>query len=112
MRRPASAPGTHLGLRTQDSGLRTQDSGLRTETMNHLARAHQLSESGESFAIATVVRCEPPASARPGAKAIVLANGTIEGWVGGSCAQDLVVREAQRAIETGTSRLLRLSPTV
>jgi xanthine dehydrogenase accessory factor len=80
--------------------------------MNHLARANQLAESKQAFAIATVVRCEPPASARPGAKAVVLADGTIEGWVGGSCAQDLVVREAQRAIEAGTPRLLRLSPSV
>jgi xanthine dehydrogenase accessory factor len=79
--------------------------------MNHLARAHQLTGAGTSFAIATVVRCDPPASARPGAKAIVRRDGTIEGWVGGSCAQDLVAREAQRAIETGTPRLLRLSPS-
>jgi xanthine dehydrogenase accessory factor len=39
-----------------------------------------------------------------------LPNGTLEGWVGGSCAQDLVLREALRALSEGTPRLLRLSP--
>ena len=61
--------------------------------------------------LATVVRCEPPASARPGAKAVIRADGSMEGWVGGSCAQSLVVKEALRALREGRPRLLRLSPT-
>ena len=50
-----------------------------------------------------------PTSARPGASGIVHPDGTIEGWVGGSCAQPVVVREALRAIADGQPRLLRLS---
>jgi xanthine dehydrogenase accessory factor len=47
--------------------------------------------------------------ARPGSAGIVHPDGTIEGWVGGSCAQPVVVREALRALVDGHPRLLRLS---
>jgi xanthine dehydrogenase accessory factor len=50
-----------------------------------------------------------PTSARPGASGIVHPDGTIEGWVGGSCAQPVVVREALHALADGQPRLLRLS---
>lgn len=50
-----------------------------------------------------------PTSARPGAHGIVHPDGTIEGWVGGSCAQPVVVREALLALGDGLPRLLRLS---
>ena len=50
-----------------------------------------------------------PTSARPGASGIVHPDGTIEGWVGGSCAQPVVIREALRALADGQPRLLRLS---
>jgi xanthine dehydrogenase accessory factor len=55
------------------------------------------------------VAVRKPTSARPGASGIVHPDGTIEGWVGGSCAQPVVVREALRAIADGQPRLLRLS---
>ena len=61
------------------------------------------------FAVATVVAVKRPTSARPGARGIIHPDGTIEGWVGGSCAQPVVVREALRAIADGQPRLLRLS---
>jgi len=79
--------------------------------MNPVDLAHQLTTSGQPFALATVVRCEPPASARPGAKAVILPDGSMQGWVGGSCAQPMVVREAQQALRDGKPRLVRLSPT-
>ncbi len=59
--------------------------------------------------LATVVAVRRPTSARPGASGIVHPDGTIEGWVGGSCAQPVVVREALRALADGQPRLLRLS---
>ncbi len=73
------------------------------------ARAAELDAAGRSFAIATVVAVRRPTSARPGASGIVYPDGTIEGWVGGSCAQPVVVREALRALGDGQPRLLRLS---
>ncbi|MDR7484433.1 MAG: XdhC family protein [Armatimonadota bacterium] len=75
-----------------------------------LARAQELQARGEPFALATVVRVERPASARPGMKAIVRADGTLEGWVGGSCAHPIVVTEGLRLLREGAPRLVRLSP--
>jgi xanthine dehydrogenase accessory factor len=59
--------------------------------------------------MATVVSVTRPTSARPGARGIVHPDGRIEGWVGGSCAQPIVVKEALRAIADGQPRLLRIS---
>jgi xanthine dehydrogenase accessory factor len=73
------------------------------------ARAAELESGGRPFAVATVVAVRRPTSARPGASGIVYPDGTIEGWVGGSCAQPVVVREALRSLVDGQPRLLRLS---
>jgi len=76
--------------------------------------AYRLTQAGEPFVLATVIWCERPTSAKPGAKAIIQANGDITGWIGGSCAQPIVVREAVRLLrEAGDPYLLRLgSPDV
>ena len=73
-----------------------------------LAQAHELARRQEPFALATVVRCEPPTSAKPGAKALIRVDGTLTGWIGGSCAEPLVVKEALDALEDGQPRLLAL----
>ena len=73
------------------------------------ARAAELEVAGRPFAAATVVAVRRPTSARPGASGIIHPDGAIEGWVGGSCAQPVVVREALRALVDGQPRLLRLS---
>jgi xanthine dehydrogenase accessory factor len=65
------------------------------------ARAVELEAAGQPFAVATVVAVRRPTSARPGAAGIVHPDGTIEGWVGGSCAQPVVVREAMRSMADG-----------
>jgi xanthine dehydrogenase accessory factor len=62
------------------------------------------------FVQATVVRTAKPTSVRPGDSALVLADGTIEGFVGGTCAQASVRLHAARALETGEPVLLRLVP--
>ena len=66
--------------------------------------------AGEPFALATVVACQRPTAAYPGAKALIRADGTLTGWVGGSCAQPTVIQEALKALADGKSRLLRISP--
>jgi xanthine dehydrogenase accessory factor len=73
-----------------------------------LDQADQLRRAGAPFALATVVRVSRPASARPGAKALVRADGALSGWVGGSCAQPAVAREALAALADGRPRLLCL----
>jgi len=74
-----------------------------------LELAHQLTEAGEPFVLATVVWCERPTSAKPGAQALIRADGQVTGWIGGSCAQPVVIREAARILrEGGDPYLLRL----
>jgi len=73
-----------------------------------LALAADLERRGEAFALATVVRCEAPTSAKPGAKALIRADGRVEGWVGGACAEPVVVREALGALRDGRPRLIGL----
>ncbi len=73
------------------------------ETIVDLRRRHQ------PFAIATVVRAERPTSSKPGDKAIIAPDGTLTGWIGGSCAHDIVVRNALEALEEGTPRFLTLN---
>src|SRR6188472_2947145 len=62
------------------------------------------------FVKATVVRAAKPTSVRPGDSAVILADGAIDGFVGGVCAQASVRLHAARALETGEPVLLRLVP--
>jgi xanthine dehydrogenase accessory factor len=73
-------------------------------------RARELAQRRESFATATVVRAQRPTSVEPGDAAIVLADGTIEGFVGGSCAAHSVRAYALEAIASGEPLLLRILP--
>jgi xanthine dehydrogenase accessory factor len=75
-----------------------------------LKRAAELLAQGEVFAMATVVRCQAPSSGKPGDKAIILADGKLSGWIGGGCAQPVVIREAMRALADGQPRLICISP--
>ena len=58
--------------------------------------------------LATVVRCEAPTSAHPGDKAVITADGRLRGWIGGSCSEPVVRREALRALDEGTPRLVHI----
>jgi xanthine dehydrogenase accessory factor len=73
-----------------------------------LTLAADLRTRGEPFALATVVRCERPTSAKPGAKALIRADGGLIGWVGGACAEPVVTREALASLRDGQPRLLVL----
>jgi xanthine dehydrogenase accessory factor len=76
-----------------------------------LSKAGEMLASGQSFAIAEVVRHLTPISGKAGDRAIISADGTIWGWIGGGCAQPAVVKEALKALEDGRPRLLRISPS-
>jgi len=73
-----------------------------------LSHAQELSLRGEEFAIATVVWRAAPSSGQPGARALITASGQLYGWIGGACAEPVVVREAQRVIAERTPKLLAL----
>ena len=74
------------------------------------ALAASLSARDERFALVTVVRREPPSSARVGDTALVTEGGDYHGWAGGGCTRETVVRESLRAIADGEPRFLSLSP--
>ncbi|MFT6897938.1 MAG: xanthine dehydrogenase accessory factor [Paraglaciecola sp.] len=76
-----------------------------------LDKAASLKAQGKSFALVTVVRAVSPTSAKPGAKAIVEADGLIQGWIGGGCAQPAVIKTAKKVIRQGQAQLIRISPT-
>lgn len=74
-------------------------------------RAASLRTSRQPFVHARVVLAERPTSAKPGDEAIVLADGSIEGFVGGECAEATVVRESLSTLGDGEPVLLRITPT-
>ncbi len=76
---------------------------MRTDT---LQLASELAGRREAFALATVVRREPPSSARVGDSAVVTRDGEFHGWLGGSCTRPTVVREALAALADGAPRLI------
>jgi xanthine dehydrogenase accessory factor len=61
-------------------------------------------------ALATVIRVDPPVSARVGDKAVVTPDGRLSGWVGGACSEPIVIREALAALAEGHPRLVRITP--
>lgn len=73
-------------------------------------RAGDLTRQGVPFVQATVVRAQEPTSARPGDRAIILADGSMEGFVGGQCAAGSVRTAALGALASGESLLLRVLP--
>jgi len=75
-----------------------------------LVLAADLVQRGEPFALATVVRREPPFSGQSGDMALITRSGSFHGWVGGSCTQPTVLAEALRALADGVPRLIALSP--
>ena len=75
-----------------------------------LTLAAELSRREEPFVIATVVRREPASSAQVGDAAVITASGEFHGWLGGSCTQPTLAREAARALADGRPRLVALSP--
>ncbi len=77
------------------------------ETLTLMAR---LRERGEEFCVVTVVRTENATSAKAGAKAVVLRDGAIRGFLGGGCVQGAVRRTAASVLADGTPRLIRVKP--
>ena len=74
------------------------------------ARVRELSAGRVPFVHATVVRAQVPSSAKAGDDAVVLPDGTIEGFVGGQCAETSVRTAALGALRDGETVLLRVLP--
>jgi xanthine dehydrogenase accessory factor len=78
------------------------------EGLGVLEEMGEMTRRGEAFALATVVWRQSPSSSQPGARAIITAEGELRGWIGGACAEPVVIREAQKVMAAGTARLLLL----
>jgi xanthine dehydrogenase accessory factor len=73
-------------------------------------RARELASERAPFVVATVVRVQRPASVQPGSVGLVHSDGTIEGFIGGVCAQHTVRLYALEAMEAEQPLLLRVAP--
>ena len=73
-----------------------------------LEEAGELTRRGQPFALATVVWRQGPSSGQQGSRAIITAAGDLHGWIGGACAEPVVIREARQVITEGVPRLLLL----
>jgi xanthine dehydrogenase accessory factor len=74
-------------------------------------RAATLIAAGTPFVWATVVRARRPTSAKPGDSALVLADGQVDGFVGGDCAESTVRTQALEVLATGEPRVVRITPS-
>jgi xanthine dehydrogenase accessory factor len=73
-------------------------------------RVAELVSQRVPFVLATVVRAEMPTSARPGDSAVILSDGTVDGFVGGQCAENSVQVAALEVLDAGEALLLRILP--
>lgn len=65
---------------------------------------------GEVFCVATIIRTADSTSARPGAKAVIVSNGDLHGFVGGGCVTGAVRRGALECLETNEPKVIRIKP--
>jgi xanthine dehydrogenase accessory factor len=73
-----------------------------------LEMAADLSRGHQPFLVASVVWARGPSSGKRGSSAIIDAAGKVTGWIGGACAEPVVIREAREAMADGKPRLLFL----
>ena len=73
--------------------------------------AKELRAKQQPFAFATIVRTAGPTAAKPGAKALLGADGTIlQGWLGGGCTRGAVKNAALQALKDGEPQLVSVAP--
>jgi xanthine dehydrogenase accessory factor len=73
-----------------------------------LELAADLSRRHQPFLTATVVWARGPSSGKRGSTAVIEPGGEVHGWIGGACAEPVVIREAREAMTDGKPRLLFL----
>ena len=70
--------------------------------------AVELAKKGEEFVMATVVWRDAPSSGKEGSRAVITADGKVFGFIGGACAEPVLLREASEALRNREPRLLLL----
>jgi xanthine dehydrogenase accessory factor len=73
-----------------------------------IQQAVELMKKGQSFVMATVVWRQGPSSGQSGSKAIVTESGEIFGWIGGACAEPILIKEAKKVLTEGNAKLIWL----
>lgn len=73
-----------------------------------LELAAELGRRQKPFLTATVVWARGPSSGKRGSTAIIQPDGSVTGWIGGACAEPVVIRVAKEALADGQPRLLFL----
>ena len=73
-------------------------------------RVAALRREGQSFAVATVVARRAPVSAHLGDRAIIFADGRMDGFVGGACSREIVRQQALEALAARQGRLVSIRP--
>jgi len=76
-----------------------------------MARAVELRAQRQRFVLASVIWRRGPSSGQQGSQAVILPDGTVRGWLGGSCAEPTVIAEALACLGHGEPRLLCLGPS-
>ncbi len=84
---------------------------MSTASIEFLQAALRLQQQDRPHAIVTVLRVQPPASVRPGDKALVTADGIELGWIGGGCSQPAVLKTVRLALADGRARVVRIAPS-
>ena len=86
-------------------------SPTRTAPVDLMEEMKTLTDSGEAFAVATVVRTVSLTAAKAGAKAIIRKDGLMSaGWIGGGCARAAVLEAARKSLADGKPRLVSVQP--
>jgi xanthine dehydrogenase accessory factor len=78
--------------------------------LDFFERIAALGREGLRFATATVVGRRAPVSAHLGDRAIVFADGRMEGFVGGACSREIVRKQALESLASGTGRIVSIRP--
>ena len=78
--------------------------------LDFFERIAKLGREGESFAVATVVGRRAPVSSHLGDRAVIFANGRMEGFVGGACSHEIVRAQALEVLTSGQSRVVSIRP--
>ena len=86
----------------------TEAKNRAVEGMGVMERAVELTHKGESFAMATVVWRQGSSSGQSGSRAIITADGSLFGWIGGACAEPVLIREAAKVMESNKAQLIWL----
>jgi xanthine dehydrogenase accessory factor len=73
-------------------------------------RIARMGREGRSFAVATVVGRRAPVSAHLGDRAIIFADGRMEGFVGGACSHEIVRTQALEVLASGRGRIVSIQP--